>query len=77
MLEQALRELFEWASERDFMGHDPHDLLSSPILRSVQNPLVRLAALQIGAGRPLICINFFAFQPPKILKLSRFFLMGL
>jgi hypothetical protein len=76
-VEQALRELLEWASERDFAGHDPHDLLSSPILSSVRNPLARLAALQIGRRSAFNLHKFFrvpASENPKALAL---FLMGL
>ncbi len=47
-LDQALRDVFEWAKLQDFAGHDPHDLLSSPLFRSVNSSWLRLIALQLG-----------------------------
>jgi hypothetical protein len=73
----ALRELYEWASRQDFLGHDPHDLLTSPLLRRVKSPLLRLAAVQLGRRSP---INLHALlrvprvENPKALAL---FIMGL
>jgi hypothetical protein len=47
-LQDALRELYRWAAALDFAGHDPHDLLTSPLLSRMQNPLARLVAVQLG-----------------------------
>ncbi|HEY3875687.1 MAG TPA: hypothetical protein VGM92_09435 [Candidatus Kapabacteria bacterium] len=44
----AAQELYAWAKAQNFEGHDPHDLLTSPFLRRVRNPMARLIALQIG-----------------------------
>lgn len=45
---QIARRLFEWAEQADFSGHDPHDILSSPLLRRLRLPIARLIALQVG-----------------------------
>ena len=76
-IEQAMRELFEWASDRDFKGHDPHDLLSSPLLGRIKSPLARLIALQIERRSALDLHRLFrvpAAENPKALAL---FLVGL
>jgi hypothetical protein len=76
-IEQALHNLFEWASERDFAGHDPHDLLSSPILSGIHNSIARLIALQIGRRSAIDLHSLFrvpAAENPKALAL---FITGL
>lgn len=73
----ALRALYRWASVRDFTGHDPHDILTSPVLRGVQSPSARLVALQIGR-RSIINLHTILNVPraenPKALAL---FIIGL
>lgn len=76
-IEQALRDLFEWASERDFTGHDPHDLLSSHILKGVRNPTARLIALQIGRRSAIDLHKFFRVPSSENPKAFALFLMGL
>jgi hypothetical protein len=45
---KALLSLYQWAEERDFLGHDPHDILGAPIFLRIQRPFARLVALQLG-----------------------------
>jgi hypothetical protein len=75
--EQALRQLFEWASERDFEGHDPHDLLSSPILRRVTHPVARLIALQIGRRSAIDLHELLQVPKAENPKALALFLIGL
>jgi hypothetical protein len=75
--EQALRELFDWAAARGFAGHDPHDLLSSPILGKIRNPFVRLVALQIGRRSPLDLHSLLNVPKNENAKALALFLSGL
>jgi len=75
--EQALRELFDWASARGFAGHDPHDLLSSPILSKIQNPPARLVALQIGRRSHFDLHTLFNVPKNENAKALALFLSGL
>jgi hypothetical protein len=58
-IEQSARDLWRWAVSRGFEGHDPHDLLNSPILRVLPRGqawlprTLRLAALQLGRRLPV------------------------
>jgi hypothetical protein len=76
-IQEALRALYGWAKDRDFLGHDPHDLLTAPLLQYVQNPTARLIALQLGR-RSIINLHTLLGVPraenPKALAL---FIMGL
>lgn len=83
-VQSALAELFEWAKQEDFAGHDPHDILVSPFLRIIRRSntsttmrLARLVALQIGR-RSVIDLRGLLRVPsaenPKALAL---FLLGL
>ncbi len=80
----SLRQVFEWAKMRDFKGHDPHDLLESPIfswLTKLGNfpgaKLLRLAVVQAGRRSPLnlhkVLLSPFQ-QNPKAIAL---FISGL
>ncbi len=76
-IQEALRTLYRWANDRDFLGHDPHDLLNAPLLQHVHNPTARLIALQLGR-RSVINLHTLLSVPhaenPKALAL---FMMGL
>jgi hypothetical protein len=71
------KRLFEWAERSEFSGHDPHDILSSPLLRRLRLPIARLIALQVGR-RSLVNLRTLLRVPkaenPKALAL---FLSGL
>jgi rhamnogalacturonyl hydrolase YesR len=45
---KALALQYQWAAEHDFLGHDPHDTLASPIFSRIRSPFARLVALQLG-----------------------------
>jgi hypothetical protein len=51
----ACRSLYSWLREADFRGHDPHDLLESPLIPKLmkRSPFVRLALLQAGRRSPI------------------------
>ena len=53
IIHDAIRSLFAWAKQQNFMGNDPHDLLTSPFLRGHKNPIARLAAVQLGRRSPI------------------------
>ena len=83
-VQNALADLYEWAKQEDFAGHDPHDVLTSPLFRGLRSSsssstmrLARLVALQVGR-RSVIDLRGLLRVPraesPKGLAL---FLMGL
>jgi hypothetical protein len=76
-IRHALRALYRWAAAQEFAGHDPHDLLKSPLLRGIRIPLARLAAVQLGR-RSVVNLHTLLRVPrvenPKALAL---FIMGL
>lgn len=54
-IENACRSLYSWLQEADFSGHDPHDLLESPLIPGIarRSAFIRLAVLQLGRRSPL------------------------
>ncbi len=76
-VEHALRELYRWAAAQDFLGHDPHDLLTSPLLRRVKKPLARLMAVQLGRRSPVNLHTLFRVPPAENPKALALFIMGL
>ncbi len=89
-ISEALSRLFAWAKEQDFRGHDPHDLLNSPLFtharsskntgegrRSRADSFMRLIAVQLGRRSPIdvrSLLNVPRTENPKALAL---FLTGL
>ena len=76
-IQHALRGLFRWADEQNFVGHDPHDLLNASLLRVVKIRTARLAAVQLGR-RSILNLHTLLRVPqaenPKALAL---FMLGL
>jgi hypothetical protein len=54
-IENSCRSLLSWFEEQDFCGHDPHDLLESPIVPGFikSSSFARLAILQAGRRSPI------------------------
>lgn len=54
-IENACRSLYSWLRESDLRGHDPHDLLESPLIPSLfkRSSMMRLAILQAGRRSPV------------------------
>lgn len=69
--------VYEWARESGFAGHDPHDLLSAPILAEVRNPAVRLLSLQFGRRSPLDLRSLLKVPRAENPKALALFLTGL
>ena len=76
-IQKPLRELYDWASRQDFLGHDPHDLLTSPLLRRVKNSLLRLAAVQLGRRAPINLHTLLRVPQAENPKALALFIMGL
>jgi hypothetical protein len=77
VIQRALRELYRWAAVQDFAGHDPHDLLTSAMLRGWKNPFARLVAVQLGRRSPInlhTMLRVPRVENPKALAL---FVIGL
>lgn len=51
----ACRSLYSWLLEADLRGHDPHDLLESPLIPGIlkRSTFARLALLQAGRRSPV------------------------
>jgi rhamnogalacturonyl hydrolase YesR len=76
-IQHALRELYRWATVQDFAGHDPHDLLTSPVLRGWKNPLARLVAVQLGRRSPINLHTLLRVPHAENPKALALFVMGL
>jgi hypothetical protein len=76
-IRHALRALYRWATKQDFLGHDPHDLLTSPLLRGVKSPFLRLAAVQLGRRSPINLHTLFSVPRAENPKALALFIMGL
>ena len=76
-IQHALRELYRWASEQNFLTHDPHDLLTSPMLRGVKSPFLRLAAVQLGRRSPINLHTLLRVRRAENPKALALFIMGL
>jgi hypothetical protein len=55
MLAHSAQKLYGWLRKQDFRGHDPHDLLESPLIPAAlkQSSFLRLAILQVGRRSPI------------------------
>ncbi len=76
-IQHALRALYRWANAQNFLGHDPHDLLTSPLLRSVKSPFLRLAAVQLGRRSPINVHTLLRVPRAENPKALALFIMGL
>ena len=74
---QAAMELYQWASSQNFEGHDPHDILSSPMLKRVQSPIARLVLLQLGRRSAINLHTLLRVQHAENPKALALFLQGL
>lgn len=54
-VENSCLALYSWLQEQDFRGHDPHDLLESPLIPSLiqRSSFARLVLLQAGRRSPI------------------------
>ncbi len=76
-IQPALRALYRWAETQDFTGHDPHDLLTSPMLRGWKNPFARLVAVQLGRRSPVNLHTLLRVPRAENPKALALFIMGL
>ncbi len=75
-----LTRLFAWARSKDFRGHDPHDLLESPLVRSVVGSMpspARLVLLQLGRRSPVNLHTMLGVPSQENPKGLALFLSGL
>ena len=76
-IQHALRALYHWATAQDFLGHDPHDLLNSPLLSNVKSAPMRLIALQVGRRSAINLHTILRVPKTENAKALALFIMGL
>lgn len=54
-IRESTAKLYRWLRSKDFLGHDPHDLLESPLLPKIllSSKALRIAVLQLGRRSPI------------------------
>lgn len=79
MIANSLRALYGWLKDRDFSGHDPHDLLESPLIPGVVNRsrIARLVLLQSGRRSPINLHTFLRVPPAFNAKGGALIMQGL
>jgi hypothetical protein len=76
-LRAATQDLWRWARGMDFQGHDPHNMLESPVLRWLPNASLRLIALQLGRRSPVNLRPILGVRKSENPKALALFLAGL
>jgi hypothetical protein len=76
-IQHPLRALYQWAATQGFLGHDPHDLLNSPLLSNVTSAPTRLVALQVGRRSPINLHTLLRVPKAENPKALALFIMGL
>ena len=76
----AMLRVFVWAKTKDFKGHDPHDLLESPIfgkLAESKAELAKLVVLQLGRRSSLNLHSWLRVPERENPKALALFISGL